>query len=292
MTRPSFITTKGERGNSNPHSFNPLHRYKSIAMGIYEWTGLPDDVPLGFIEGVLFEVGCISAKSVEGLGICVLPASPSTLTLYGEPSNWLPTRLYSFPSSLPDLTATSTNPCLYLGESTLSKIEMFVSIMNNSLLSLNQNIVAMRQPIALDGSVGNGADAVVLSKELDGGEMYIPVIDASKLGVHVLDLKAQDHTQSLISTYNAMDSEILNIIGVKNVGSEKASGITSEETLSIKQELVLTSDIGLRLRERWCERINTAIGTGFSVKLSEAYTEVDDNKNGTPDTLEKVPEVI
>lgn len=282
--RPTFLTTKGERKRSTAY-FDPLERYRILAKSVYDWYGLPEDVPEGYIEDCIFGYGCVSAKDVSGLGICIFPAAPKLYSIYGEPSTWIPTGLRNTPTSL-DIMSESDNPVLYFGQSTEARISMFAGIMKSALISLQQNVIALRQPIAIDGKVGRAAEACILSTELEEGEMYIPVIDGERLGVKVIDLQARDFTQNLISTYNAMDSEILSIIGVKNVGTEKASGITTEETVSLHQELSLTSTFGLIKRREWCDKINAKLGTSFSVEVSGAYQEDDTDGDGTPDQVD------
>jgi uncharacterized protein Veg len=290
--RPTFITTKGERRRAT-YLFDPLERYRIIAKSIYDWQNLPDDVPEGFVEEALFNYGGVSAKEIDGMGLCVLPAAPKLLNIYGQPLSWLPTGLRGVPQSV-DIMSDSTNPVLWLGQSISQRVEIYAGIMKSALISLQQNVIALRQPIALDGKVGNNANACILSNELEEGEMYIPVIDGERLGVKVIDLMAHDYTQSLIGTYNAMDSEILTILGVKNVGTEKASGVTSEETLSLGQELTLTSNFGLIKRREWCDKINEVLGTDFWVEVSSAYVLANTNNNSAPDALEddKTPEEL
>lgn len=291
--RPTFLTTKGERKRST-YYFDPLERYRILAKSIYQWDGLPEDVPDGYIEECIFGYGSVSAKDVPGLGICLFPAAPKLYNIYGEPSTWIPTGLRNTPTSI-DIMSESNNPVLYLGQSTEARISIFAGIMKSSLISLQQNVIALRQPIAIDGKVGRAAEACILSTELEEGEMYIPVIDGERLGVKVIDLQARDFTQNLISTYNAMDSEILSIIGVKNVGTEKASGITTEETVSLRQELTLTSTYGLVKRREWCDKINAALGTDFAVEVSSAYRQEDSDNDGMADPIdeaEKQPEEL
>lgn len=287
MTCPSFYVSKGERKLLGLN-FDPYQRYLTIAQGIYEWKGLPDDVPRGFVEQVLFNYGCLSAKDVDGLGVCIFAAAPNTWTIYNEPAKWLPTGLNMASSNSNIINTVSDNPCLYLGMSVADKIASFATIQAHSLISLRQNVIAMRQPIALDGNPGNSADAFVLQGEIEGGENYIPVINSGKLGVKTVDLNPTDFTTSLINVYDAMDREILSYMGIKNSGTEKQSGITSEETLSITQELSLVSTLGLKLREDWCKKINSILGTNFSVKIADAYVLSDVDNDMIPDDLDYV----
>ena len=283
-SRPTFITTKGERKRYMA-LFDPMERYRTLARSIYVWSNMPADMPDGFVEDCIFSYGGVSAKDVSGLGTCVFAAAPKLYNIYGEPLVWLPTGLRAVPSSV-DIMGESDNPVLYLGQSTEDRIGIFAAIMKNALVSLQQNVIALRQPIALDGEPGNSAQACILSTEIEEGEMYIPVIDGQRLGIKTIDLQAKDFTQSLISTYNAMDSEILSILGVKNAGTEKASGVTTEETISLRQELTLVSDHGLRKRLAWCDKINAVLGTDFKVEVSGAYLQEDIDSDGEPDAIE------
>jgi len=270
MPRPSFYLSKGER-NKHRFDFDPLSRYRYLAKGIYEWSGLPDDVPDGFIEEMLFDFGGISAKDDPSLGIVIVPCSPVLLSIYGTPLTWIPVGLANLPPTAQTIMAESDNPVLWIGEPPARRAEIFAEILKQSLISLRQNIIALRQPIAVDGEPGNTTDGLMLMADLEGGEQYIPVIDAKRLGVQVLDLKSKDYTASLVATYNAMDNEILTIIGLNNTGTEKASGVNIEESTSLHQELKITSDAGLKLRRQWCDRINARLGTSFSVGLASSY---------------------
>lgn len=272
--RPQFLRSKGERRSPFP-DFDPLSRYEVIAKGIYKWEGLPEDVPEGYIEQSLFNWGAVGAKNVPGLGVCIMPAASLIRTIYNTPSTWLPIGIVTPPLATPGLLEESDTPVLWLGESPASRAEMYASIMYHAALSLRQNVISLRQPIALDGEVGNSADAAVIRCEIESGEQYIPVLQAARLGVQVIDLKAHDYTQQLIATMNAMDSEILTILGVSNAGTEKASGVTAVESTSIKQELALINDVGLMLREQWCLRINAALGTDFGVHVGDGYEPED-----------------
>lgn len=280
MARPSWYITKGER-NSSPYylDFDPLERYRNIATGIYTWHNLPEDVPEGYIERVLFDYPGVSAKDVPGLGICILPVAPVNLSIYGTPIDWKPTGLQGISLQVKELLETSDNPVLWQGEPPAETAKIYANILKNALISLQQNVIGLRQPIALDGEPGSTADAMVLAGEIDQGELFIPVIEAERIGVKVIDLLAKDHTASLVSTCNAMDNEILSILGVRNTGTEKASGVNIAESTSLHQELAVTSGKKLKDRIQWCEKINAVLGTDWWVELSEEYQTVEGYSN-------------
>lgn len=233
---------------------------------------MPDDVPEGWIEQTLFDVGHIGAKYVEGYGVVLLPATTQLYNFYGYPQIWLPTDLRYIPQPESDqFLKPSDTPSLYLGYSIKERIEYYAEILKQSLISLRQNVVGLRQPLAINGRPGNSAEGELFKMELEEGELYIPLMDIGNAPGNVIDLKAHDYTQPLINVYNAMDNEILTMIGVQNTGTEKASGLSPEEATSIHQELTLVSDVGIKKRKKWCKDINPVLNVDWNVEISEAY---------------------
>ena len=273
MTRPSFRNTKGEqkRADNVIGMYDPHHRYREIAATIYEWEGLPDDVPLGYIERSLYDYGAVGLKRVEGLGDYILPAGITKIDPYGNPITWTPIHVRGQPTQ--DLLSETDSPVLQLPAPTRHVVDLYVDIQMKAYASLRQNALALSQPVALTGSPGNDAESIVLATEFVDGNLFIPVVDLTRFSAEVIDLKAQDHTASLTTLANAMDNEILTILGIQNTGTQKASGINIAEATSLHQELRLTSDHGLRLRQKWCDKTNERFGTGIDVYISSSYAE-------------------
>ena len=271
--RPWWFNPKGARralASNELILFDPLEKYRTLAAGIYEWSGLPDNAPEGYIEETLFDHGAVSAKRIGG-DIVILPAHAVTRGVYGEILTWRPAYTNATGSIIPGLMDTSDTPVLDVGVPIAELVRIYAAILEDSLISLRQNVRALRQPIAIYGNPGNAAETITLKNELDYGALAIPLIERTAMDIEAIDLKANDYSQPLIATHNAMDNEILTHIGVKNTGIEKASGITEEETTSLHQELQITSHVGLKLRMNWCEKINAALDTNFAVRLADAY---------------------
>ena len=293
LERPWWFNPKGVRkalAHNEIILFDPLEKYRTLAAGIYEWSGLPDNVPEGYIEETLFDHGAVSAKKVGG-DILILPAHAVTRGIYGEILTWRPAYTNATGSVIPGLMDTSDTPVLDVGTPIAEIVRIYAAILEDSLLSLRQNVRALRQPIAIYGNPGNAAESITLKTELDYGALAIPLIERTAMDIEAIDLKAKDFTQTLIATHNAMDNEILTHMAIKNTGVEKSSGITVEETTSLHQELQITSHVGLKLRMQWCEKINAVLDTNFAVRLADAYlTEMDQAVNETLEDEEIVPE--
>ena len=286
VERPWWFNPKGARKALALNEiilFDPLEKYRTLAAGIYEWSGLPDNVPEGYIEETLFDHGAISAKKLNG-DIFILPAHAVTRGVYGEILTWRPAYTNATGSVIEGLQDTSDTPVLDVGTPIAEIVRVYAAILEDALISLRQNVRALRQPIAIYGNPGNAAETITLKNELDYGALAIPLIEKTAMDIEAIDLKAKDYTQSLIATHNAMDNEILTHMAIKNTGVEKSSGITVEETTSLHQELRITSHVGLKLRMQWCEKINSVLDTNFEVRLADAYrAEMDQVEEGLED---------
>ena len=253
--RPSFLLSKGERreleGLILPEDL--LLHYAEVYASRFQWKGTPKDMPLGFIEKALFWTGGIAP--VKAFGESQLIASvPVLLGIYGQPVTWnpIPAGGSIIPPSVFKEYKQDRDPsmfCLPMAD----QIRELCVLMADTYNCLRQTITGMKQPVILQGAVGGEINIRDTGDDLRMGKLMIPTLDKTSMMASVLDLGGKDHTQNLISTINALDCEILARMGIKSAGTEKASGVTSEETLSITQELQLVNQQDYELRKKWTE---------------------------------------
>lgn len=261
----------------------PLHnRYLEIAKGIYEWSGLPEDLvnemPEGFIEECLFRGGGVGIKHTSSVGYVICQIKPVVLSIYGTPIKWLP----YFPKGIMESSTSvmpmdvlseeyqKDSPALWLQSTAFSRMFPYLRIMDDTIKALGLNVNALAQPIALYGDVGGEVDPLMLKTDMEQGERYIPLVKGG-IRAEVLDLKATDHTQNLINTFKALDAECLTILGVQNSGVEKTSGVSDSESQAILQSISTVIGQGLKLRKQWCEKVNATFGLSLNVELSPEY---------------------
>ena len=253
--RPSFLLSKGERRETEglilPEDIK-LH-YAEVYSSRFMWEGTPKDMPLGFIEKALFWTGGIGP--VRAFGEEQLIASyPVMVGIYAQPITWepIPAGASLIPPSLMREYKQSKDPmmfCVPLAE----QIDDLCKLMADAYNCLKQTLFSMSQPVVVQGVVGGEVNVMEAERKLLGRQLTVPTLDKTSMLASTLDLGGKDHTQNLISTINALDCEILARMGIKSAGTEKASGVTSEETLSITQELQLINKFDYDLRVKWCE---------------------------------------
>lgn len=287
MTKPDFLTTKGERNiKSNQINVNDIEmHYRDILRGLFRWNGLPDDMPIGFIDAdALYVAKGFAIKNVKALGLCGFPCNPVTVDIYGQPRTWL-AQPYGWASETNGATAKIDNdifsesdtPVLWNRASIRDRILPYIQVMGRSLQTLGMNISALSHPVLISGMAsGNAGDnigSILLKNELEQGSTYIPVVSPSIVGLDVLDLHATDNTQNLLSVIDYCDSRILEIIGA-STGVEKSSGITTAETNSGKGGMASLNDSALAIRKDWCDKVNAVLGTSITVERNENITDI------------------
>lgn len=284
--RPFFIQSKAERNAAETIEDLDLYPLYSEKMkGMYEW-GIPSEVvgvPEGYIEECAFThrgFGLVESKSQ---GWLIAPATSNIFTPYGIPAVWTP----QFPNgAVPNDLKDKVYTPFWQTYAPCELIRPFVEGMARALNSLKQNLVILGQPVIIETPQASAKNGDVLETYIMAGDLIIPTIKKDLINASVLDLKGEDHTQNLINTYRMLDSEALTVLGISNPGSEKTSGITSEETLSGTQECTLAVMKGLDLRRRWCAQIEKETKLHFTVNLGKGYqltqqeTEKEEGSDG------------
>ena len=297
MARPTFLLSKGER-NSQQEILSTQdieEHYRIVAGGLYRWDGLPEGCPVDFIESsALFYSGGVGCKRVRGMGNVIAPIKPANLTIYGTPYEWIPEPLRGMMpiASDSEFFRPSNEPSLWLGISTYLNIKPYLEMMSTAMKVLNTNIVALSQPIMISGLPNAPLKGLIVQSELMDGQTYIPVTGRDGIAPEVLDLKATDHTQNLVSTIDWCDARILEIMASSN-GVEKSSGISTMETVSGVQSVLQQFEIGLEKRKAWADKVNdrfkmdltvtagmgigSLTSTGSPQDAEQREEEVDDN---------------
>lgn len=284
-TKPFFLLSKGERNRQGGLFLDSLaDHYRRIAGGCFKWEGTPDGMPQGYIEDTaLFYCPAVGCKRVKALGTVILPCRPATLNVYGRPYSWI----FSPQDGMTRLTVDSdlfeetNDPCLWMGSSIHEMIEPFLDIMKNTLATLNVNIDGLAQPIVASGVPGGELGTLVIKDAVLSKERVIPTTGTG-FNVQVLDLKAQDHSQNLISVLDWCDARILEIMASSN-GVEKASGITTMETVSGVQSIMQELQIGLEKRRAWADECNDRFKMDMTVDFGEGIKALTQRKQEAED---------
>ena len=292
--RPTFILSKGERNRIEDgivDTLDILLHYADVYSRRFIWEGVPRDMPRGFIERAMFWIG--------GLGPChaygedQMSAGNAVMKgMYGEAVSWYPVSPEGtvLPPDVMKEHDGREDPLLQTPVPMSWRIEPLCALMAQAYKCLASSIQGMKQPVILEGVAGGELNVVETGERIRKGDLQIYTLDRSSMQARTLDLGGKDHTQNLISTINALDCEILARMGIKSAGTEKASGVTTEETVSITQELSLANRADLMLRQEWVEKVRDRFPS-LSVRLApelEVYDGSGDTDPASPMRSEEI----
>lgn len=276
VPRPLSVLSKGERNALfllGPDAL--LAHYEDAYASRFRWLGGPEGMEPDWPERMIFRFGLLG--SAEAFGSWQLAGGSIGLRgIYGQPLNWFPK---CEGTAIPDgWLQAHDGPTVFLPFVPRDEVEPLCELMSDAWRCMGSNILNMSQPILVQGTVGSELNVKEAADAINGIKPMILTLDRSAVEAKALDLGAKDHTESIIKVINDIDCEILARFGIKSAGTEKASGVTAEETLSITQELRLRLENDLEKRKRFCEAVKDRF-PGLRVKpVPGLLDNTDSNK--------------
>lgn len=255
--RPLSVLSKGERNALDLlDTEGLLDHYEEVYAARFKWTGGPEGMDPSWPERMIYRHGMLGVA--EAFGFPQLAGGHIGLRgIYEQPLTWFPE---CDGTQIPEgWMEPHSGPTVYQRLVPRDEAEALCQLMAEAWKTMRTNIKAMAQPIVVQGTIGCELNVKEAVDALDGRKPYIVTLDRSTANdAKAIDLGAKDHTESLIKVINDLDCEILARFGIKSAGTEKASGVTAEETLSITQELRLRLERDLESRRRFCDAVRDA----------------------------------
>jgi len=255
--RPYSVLSKGERNALDLLDTDALlAHYEDVYASRFRWLGGPEGMDPSWPERMIYRYGLLGVA--EAFGEQQLAGGSIGLRgIYEQPLNWFPK---CDGASIPDgWTKAHEGPTVYVPFVPRAETEPLCQIMAEAWRTMRQNVKGMAQPVVIQGTVGSELNVKECADAIDGFRPMIFTLDKTAVSPTAIDLGAKDHTESIIKVINDIDCEILARFGIRSAGTEKASGVTAEETLSIAQELRLRLERDLETRRRFCDAVQDLI---------------------------------
>ena len=255
--RPYSVLSKGERNAIDLLDTDALlAHYEDVYASRFRWLGGPEGMDPSWPERMLYRFGLLGTAEAFG-SMQLAGGSVGLRGIYGQPLNWFPK---CDGVQIPEgWLQAHEGPTVYLHYIPAEEILPLCELMADAWRCMKSNIKGMSQPIVVQGTIGAELNAKECADSIDGWQPVIFTLDRTSAEAKAIDLGSKDHTESLIKTINDIDCEILARFGIKSAGTEKASGVSPEETLSIAQELRLRLEHDLDIRRRFCEQVQDVL---------------------------------
>lgn len=275
--RPLSILTKGQRNSLDLLDTDALlFHYEDVYASRFRWLGGPEGMDPSWPERMLFRFGLLGAAEAFG-STQIAGGSVGLRGIYGQPLTWFPKcEGVQIPEGW---LQPHEGPTVHIPFIPRDECEPLCELMSKAWHAMRNNILGMSQPVVIQGTIGCELNVKEAAQAIEGMRPFIFSLDrATANDAKAIDLGAKDHTESLIKVINDIDCEILARFGIRSAGTEKASGVTAEETLSIAQELRLRLERDLESRRRFCEQVQDVLP---GLRVEPAPGLMDPNNEST-----------
>lgn len=287
--RPSFYQTKAQRRllkYTEEGAKDLLIEYALVQASLFEWD-IPEElnVPLHHFENCLFWTGTIGVYKKGKNDVLFSPGAPILWDIYSQPKKWTQTLID------PEVTyydkkehLQKNEPLLLLPAVPAMLLSEYAKVQYSALISLGQNTVAMRQPVAIGGT-NSDITLKYIGASVENGTSYLPQFQHESKrfedAIQVLDLGAKNFIDPLTGLVDFTDAYMVNLLGVDSISTQKASGVNMAESGSNSTRVKSLRDMGLKIREQWIKKVNDIMDVDIKVSINAEFNRCGDDKINT-----------
>lgn len=247
-----------------------IDRLMSLAISMFEWTGLPDSVDPRYIETTLFNTGCavwfkdeLLADSNDTTGgyLCLTCTPKSQFDVYGNP---IVRTAYSRYNGYRRELDNKNSVIIWnneLRKNSVLQVTQFARRLYNLDRIIDVNANAQKTPILLTGNETQQLTLRNLYEQYDGGEPVIfgdKNLDISR--VSALRTDAPYVCDKIYTLKTQIWNEALTVLGISNVNTSKKERMVTDEIIRNEGGTVANRYSRLNARQQACEKINKMFG--------------------------------
>ena len=269
-----------DSANSNEYSaLYYLNRLTELAMAMFEWENLPDQIDWRYLEYILYYDGKVLFSKDTDLGEYIVTkcALSGKMNFYRVPQN---RRAYADNGYQKELTEKDSvvifnnmlrlpaYPAMWFYARKLWEIDRTIDI----------NIKAQKTPVLILADEDERLTMKNVYMQYDGNQPFI--FGSKNMGladnVKVLKTDAPYLADKLMELKNQIWNEALTYLGISNLNVQKKERLISDEAVRSMGGTIASRQSRLEMRREGCEQINKMFGLNISVNYREDYRELDD----------------
>jgi len=246
-------------------------RLKNLALNMFEWEGLPEDMRPEYIERLLYTFGgaLFCKNKYSDQLICVQAAPAGGFNIYGE------FLAYQGMGSNEYNEHYEAEECVYIRNNALKvnthdNLMMFAIRIAGIERTIDVNVNSQKTPRIV---VCDDKDILTFKnifRQVDGN---VPAIYADKSlnvdSLNVLDITAPFVADKLADLKHDIWNDALSFLGIDNANTDKRERLVKDEVNANNSFVDFNALYMLQAREIACKEINVMFGCNVSVKRRE-----------------------
>ncbi len=255
----------------NVLTFHDLYRrLKSIALVLFRWENLPNNIPADFIEETLYQQGRAGFFYDPTYGYMVTRITTAgKLNIYNQPVRYqtVTSTGYSKQWAIDELVIIKNN---YLQRPTHETITLYANRLYEVERSAEVNIKLQKFPLIIRGQKSMLMSLKNIFMKYDGNQPAIyadPMLDDNAIKAIKTDVPYV--ADKLLQYKHELWNECLTFLGVNNLNSDKKERLIVDEANANGQLIQLSADVMLSARQEAADAINERYGLEVSVDLRQ-----------------------
>ena len=272
----------------NVLTFHDLYqRLKSIALVMFKWENLPNNIPAHFIEQSLYNYGRAGFFSDPSLGYMVTKINTAgKLNIYDEPVKFQAWAVgYSKQYDRDDLVIIKNN---YLERATHATLLLYANRLYEVERSAETNIKLQKYPLIIRGQKSMLMSLKNIFMKYDGNQpaIYVdPMLDDNALKAIKTDVPYV--ADKLLLYKHELWSECMTFLGINNINGDKKERLIVDEANANSQLIQLSADVMLSTRQEAVQEINDKYSLDIKVSLRRDFEQAPAFMFGQENTQEQ-----
>lgn len=255
-----------------------LDRLTELAISMFEWKNLPENIDERFLELTLFTDGQAVFFRDEELDdyLALQVATNGGFNVYRVP---LRRRAYAVNGYQKQLNINDS-VIIYnnmLRRNSIRTVKLYAERLANLDRIIDVNANAQKTPVLVQGTEQQILTLLNVYKEYDGNSPVIFGYDSLDLsGLTVLKTDAPFVADKIYQLKTQTWNECLTYLGISNLNIQKKERLVADEVVRNQGGTIASRYSRLNARRQACEQINKMFGLEIEVDYREDYREADD----------------
>lgn len=265
-------------GKNNIRTDNMFfYQLLDMAINVFEWKNLPDEIDPRFIELVLINTGRIlffkdedmlNQDGEKGRYLMLRTAVGGTWSVYDVPNM---RRAYASNGYQKELNEKNSVIMYnnYLRMPDIWVIQQFAQRLYECQRTIDVNVIAQKTPVLIVCTDENRLTMKNIWQKYDGNEPMMMVDKSIDLNaIKVLNMEAPYVASNLQNLKKEIFNECLTYLGIANIASVKKERLISDEVTRNLGGTEVEKHVRLNARKEACEKINKMFGLNIDVEYN------------------------